>query len=284
MRPKTTEGDLDADFLPLDSGRRRALDQVEDELPDYRAITKDTEEDDPEFDDMAAVLGDLATVEDDLKAQRAEHERELRARPDDVERWIKYSTMHLQLSPEAQSSADVADPSKAPQTRANAEVTLSVLQRAFDAHRGNFASTDLHIAFLRAAEAIWPPAKVTDRWKNVIRQLGQTIPEEEMMKVYLAYIDWREGQGFGGIESTTGGVDEVVAVYTECIERLSGIGATAIQAVLTGLDRDNEAREENQVYLVLRACLFLKSAGYTERALAILQAAMEMYVSRSSAS
>lgn len=224
MRPKATEGDLDADFLPLDSGRRRALPQVEDELPDYRAISKDAEEEDPDYDDMVAVLGDLATVEDDLKAQRAEHERELRARPDDVERWIKYSTLHLQLSPEGQSFGNLVDPSKAPQTRANAEVTLSVLQRAFDAYRGNFASTNLHIAFLRAAEAIWPPTKVTERWKNVIRQLGQSVPEEEMMKVYLAYIDWREGQGFGGTESTAGGVDEVVGVYTECIERLSAIG------------------------------------------------------------
>lgn len=38
----------------------------------------------------------------------------------------------------------------------------------------------------------------------------------------------------------------------------------------------DEAREENQVYLLLRACLFLKQAGYAERALAIFQALMEV--------
>jgi hypothetical protein len=40
--------------------------------------------------------------------------------------------------------------------------------------------------------------------------------------------------------------------------------------------RDQEAREENQVYLVLRACLFLKQAGFTERALAVFQALLEV--------
>lgn len=46
--------------------------------------------------------------------------------------------------------------------------------------------------------------------------------------------------------------------------------------------RNQEAKEENQVYLCLRACLFLKQAGYTERAMAILQALVEVYVFRSS--
>lgn len=234
MRPKVLEGDLDADFLPLDSGRRRALAEVEDDLPAYRAISKDAgEDDDNEYDDMVAVLGDLSTIEDDLKAQRAEYERELKARPDDIERWINYSIMHLKSAPDAQGTGDASDPSKAPQTRANAEVTLAVLQRAFDAHRNNFASTDLHIAFLQAAESLWPPTKVTERWKNVILELGRTVPEEEMMKVYLTYIDWREGQGIGGTGSAAGGVDEVVAVYTECIDRLSSIGEPYLKHALT---------------------------------------------------
>ncbi|BEI89274.1 uncharacterized protein CcaverHIS019_0206360 [Cutaneotrichosporon cavernicola] len=265
MRPKIAwEGELDADFLPLDTGKRRALQDTEDDLPDYRAITKEQNEDDAEYGDMVAVLGDLPNVEDDLKAQRAEYERRLNTRPDDVEGWIKYSTMHLQDFSVAVVPDDLRDPAKAPQTLANAEVTLSVLQRAFDAHRANFASTALHIAYLRAAEQLWPADKVTERWKNVIVELGRSVPEEEMMKVYLAYIDWREGQGIGVTGSNAGGVDEVTAVYIDCIERLSGI------------DRDNEAREENQVYLLLRACLFLKAAGYGERALAVMQAAMEV--------
>jgi hypothetical protein len=225
MRPKaTSEGDLNADFLPLGTGRRRAIHDAEDELPDYRAITKEKGDDDQDYDDMVAILGDLPNVEDDHKAQRAEYEGRLRARPDDVDRWIKYSTMHLQDASGAAAPGDVLDPAKAPQTRANAEVTLSVLQRAFDAHRSNFASTDLHIAFLRAAEQLWPADKVTERWRNVIVELGRSVPEEEMMKVYLAYIDWREGQGIGVTGSSTGGVDEVAAVYIDCIERLSGIG------------------------------------------------------------
>lgn len=111
------------------------------------------------------------------------------------------------------------DQAAQPTTRANAEVTLSVLERALNAHRANFHSTELHIAFLRAAEAFWPPDKVTQRWKNVISQLSGRTDEREMISLYLGYIDWREGQGLGS-SAQSGGIDEVVDVYIEVLDRL----------------------------------------------------------------
>ena len=87
------------------------------------------------------------------------------------------------------------------------------------------ASAKLHIAYLHTAEAFWPASSVTERWKNVLRELeerGSTEVDEGMMEVWLGYIQWREGQGFGksteGREGV-GGVDEVVDVYTDCLAR-----------------------------------------------------------------
>lgn len=185
------------------------------DLPDYRAISREKEESE---DELEGVLGQVTTLQDSLKAKRVEFERHLSQYPDDVKEWIKYSTLHLQeqLSSVRKTGIDQA---AQPTTRANAEVTLSLLDRALNAHRTNFHSTELHIAFLHAAEAFWPADKVTQRWKNVISQLSGRAPEEEMIQLYLGYIDWREGQGLGS-SGSEGGTDEVVNVYIEVLDRL----------------------------------------------------------------
>lgn len=216
LRPKTDGSDLTESFTPFDTAPRR----VADDMPAYRAITKDDDGSDEEMLAIQASLGQVSTVEEDIKAQTVENERHLRANLTDIERWIKYSTLHLQLSPEASQSSAFVDPAKQPTTRANAEVTLSILARALEAHPDNFTSPELHIAYLRAAEVFWPSTKVAERWQNVLRGLASSrVPEENMMPLYLAYIEWREGQGFGQADEG-GGVDEVVEVYTECLEKL----------------------------------------------------------------
>lgn len=215
MRPSSTAGELTDDFLSFGEKPKRRAEG--DELPAYRSIARDS--DDEDLAEMHAAIGDVSTIEDDTKARRAAFEQQLRAHPDDIDSWIKYSTLHLDAEP---SVANGVDPATQPITRANAEVTLSVLQRALEANRRNFLSPDLHVAFLRAAEAFWPTSKVTERWNNVMRQLTDSgVPEEDMMGMYLAYIDWREGNGFGQTEVASGGVDEVVDVYAECLQRLS---------------------------------------------------------------
>jgi len=156
-------------------------------------------------------------------------ERHLKAHPEDVDSWISYSTLHLRLSPElANRSVNASiDPLKLPQNRASAEVTLSILARGLEADPANFLSTHLHIAYLRAAEAFWPPEKITGRWKNVIRELGDRYRssgkgmEQGMIRIWLGYIDWREGAGWGKSEEKgETGVDEVIEVYSECLEKL----------------------------------------------------------------
>ena len=176
------------------------------------------------MDVIDTVLSRFLTIEEDVRKRKSETERHLQQHPDDIETWISYSTLHLKLSPVAERpGSSLLDLAALPQTRANAEVTLSILDHALNAHESNMSSTDLHIAYLRAAEAFWPAEKVTDRWRNVIRELEQRSAGEGMMEVWLCYIEWREGHGFGKGENTgdaVGGVDDVMETYTDCLASL----------------------------------------------------------------
>ncbi len=229
IRPDDEDTSFDprSSFVAFDIRPRRPLDTSE--TPTYRNISRvDEKDDDEEADVLDTALSRFWTLEEDLRRRTTEMARHLQQHPDDVETWITYSTIHLKLSPELASgqNAGVINPAKPPQTRANAEVTLSILARALDAHEQNTASPRLHIAYVHAAETIWPPEKVTERWKNVLRELsgrrGRQV-EEGIMAVWLGYIEWREGQGFGksadGREGL-GGVEEVVDVYVGCLASL----------------------------------------------------------------
>ncbi|WVQ97651.1 hypothetical protein IAU59_004765 [Kwoniella sp. CBS 9459] len=267
--PSETQPQFDqhSSFVAFETRPRRVQ---EDVLPAYRSISH-VEEDEDDLNDIQAAIGLYSTLEDDVRKRTGEMERHLRSHPEDVDSWIEYSQLHLRLVPEAEHRrAGLVDPAKLATTRGNAEVTLSILSRALDADETNMTSPKLHLAYLAAAEQFWPVDKVTARWKNVLRELGETggrQVEEGWMEVWLAYIGWREGQGFGKGDENGGGVDEVIDVYIECIERMR-----------SGDDAGNDihAREENLLYLFLRACLFLRQSGYTERALAAFQAQMEI--------
>ncbi|WVR06081.1 hypothetical protein IAU60_003109 [Kwoniella sp. DSM 27419] len=269
LGPAADQPAFDPDSSYVDFGlRSKRLDP--DDLPSYRSITHAFDEGD-DLSVMQAAIGPYSTLEDEVRRRTAEMERHLRSHPEDVDSWLEYSQLHLRLSPTLGHQASAKASAQLNLTRANAEVTLSVLSRALDADEANMTSIKLHLAYLRAAEQFWPAEKVTGRWKNVLRELGERGGreiEEGWMQVWLAYISWREGQGFGQAGEKGGGVDEVIEVYIDCIGRLRG--------GLGGSDTDPQAREENLVYLFLRACLFLKQSGYTERALAAFQAQMEI--------
>lgn len=223
LRPSADPSDMMDDFTAFEVHPPRA---AEGDLPSYRAITNDDAEEGAEEDEEALALqialGPVSTLEDDLRMRRVETEAHLRAHPDDVSRWIEYSTLHLKASHETSDSSAFVDPAKQPTTLASAEVTLSMLARALEADPGNFTSPELHLAYLRAAEVFWPQDKVAERWRNVLRELeNRGVPEEDMMGLYLGYIGWREGQGFTqAVDGMVGGVDEVVEVYTQCLENL----------------------------------------------------------------
>ncbi|WWC86471.1 uncharacterized protein L201_001348 [Kwoniella dendrophila CBS 6074] len=245
----------------------------ENDLPAYRDISKpQAEEDDFEHESIQNAIGSYTTLEEEVRKKTIETEEYLRSNPNDIDKWIEYSQLHLRLSPDRLTYNDnisSSDQSKS-KTKSEAEITLSILSKALDASINNFNSVQLHLAYLKAAEHFWPKEKVTSRWKNVLSELseknkGKHDIQIEMMDLWLNYISWCEGQGFSK-SGDQNGVDEVIEVYEECIGNLKNSSTYG----------DIQAREENLVYLFLRACLFIKEAGYAERAISAFQALMEI--------
>ncbi|WVW82554.1 hypothetical protein I302_104565 [Kwoniella bestiolae CBS 10118] len=258
LLPSDDQPAFDPSESYVDFGLRSA--RRADDTPTYRDIHQPEEQEDYELEAIQAAIGSYSTLEEEVRKETIETEQYLKSHPRDIDRWIMYSQLHLRLSPDLTAKSELSQIST--KTRAEAEVTLSILSRALDAEENNFNSTKLHLAYLKAAEQFWPNEKVTNRWKNVLRELSEKIDQVDMMDLWLGYITWREGNGFG---KGDGGVDEVVDVYEECIGRLK-----------ENYQGDTQAMEENLVYLFLRACLFLKQAGYSERSLAMFQAIMEI--------
>ncbi|KIR70905.1 hypothetical protein I310_05317 [Cryptococcus deuterogattii CA1014] len=253
LRP-SPQGEIDShsDFLAFEIRNR----QEESDIPEYRSITRSVQEDnDGQLAVLHSIIGEFTTMEQEVRKRTSWMEQHLRDYPSDVERWIEYSRLHLKLSPNAERAIGVTDPAKLPTTKAQAEITLSILSRALKAAPENAYSERLHLAYLRAAETLWPADKVTSRWKNVLRELGEQSGkirglEEGMMEIWLGYIEWREGQGFGRGDGEKGkgeSIDEVVDVYLECIDKLKDKAGNANLA-----------------------------AGHGERALSAFQALMEI--------
>ena len=262
--------DPNAAMVSFDLPPRRELDQ--EDIPSYRGITRaETEEEDPAV--IEADLRGFSTFEQDRRKRTAETEQYLREHPEDIERWIAYSTLHREGTDPLKLGIDA---SQKPATRASAEVTMSVLSRALEATPENGLSPILHIAYIHAAENVWTAEQVSQRWQNVLRVMGEDIragahhAEIGLFEIWLAYLDWREGQGLGStklgkLAQAGGGVDEVIESYLDCLENIkrSELG-------------DPQTREENQLHIFVRTCLFMKQAGYAERGLACFQAMMEI--------
>lgn len=224
LRPKEDDPfDPEVSFVTF--GEPPEKTKEEETVPDYRSIDREEEEDE-DLKALAATLSGIDTVEQDVRRQTAEMERYLQLHPADVDAWIRYSTLHLKLLPEITKYAANAslDPLKLPQNRATAEVTLSILARALDAHPTNFTSSTLHIAYIRAAEKFWERQQITGRWKNVIRELSERAGTSEdiaMMDIWLGFIDWKEGQGYGKSDKDSEAMEEVLEIYGECLEKLT---------------------------------------------------------------
>lgn len=230
LRPKD-DGPFDPEgsFITFGGPSRRV--KEEETVPDYRSIDREENEED-DLRALELTLSGFDTVEQDIRRQTAEMERYLQLHPTDVDAWIRYSTLHLKMSPDLarQAANPSIDPLKLPQNRATAEITLSILSRALEAHPDNFSSISLHIAYIKAAEKFWERGQITRRWQNVLRELGDRATrandsklQEGMMDLWLGYIEWQEGEGFGKMDAKAeeAGVDGVIDVYTKCLEHLS---------------------------------------------------------------
>lgn len=200
-----------------------------DKASESTSGSEEEQEDGEETVDMDVELEE--TEEDRRRRRIIDFERRLKDSPGDVESWIAYSQLHLSgtSSSSSSSSKDRKGKSSRPEQistakQGEAEIATEILSKAFRVHESNKSNPRLHSAFFKLVQLFWPAERVTASWKAVLRELTERRvqgDEAGLMDLWLEFIAWREGRGLGsqkGRAGSTGGVDDVVDVYVECIE------------------------------------------------------------------
>ena len=238
--------DVDAqeDFISVGKARRKiappeqAKDRVEAywEEQDRRDRSDSGSGSENEQEEEAVDLDvELEETEEERRRRRiVDFERRLKEHPQDVESWIAYSQLHLSGTSSSGSSAKGQQRGKKSRPeqistakQGEAEIATEILSKAFRAFETNKSDPRLHSAFFKLVQLFWPAERVTASWKAVLRELTERQSQGDqagLMNLWLEFIAWREGRGLGsqkgraGTAGSTGGVDDVIDVYVECIE------------------------------------------------------------------
>lgn len=105
--------------------------------------------------------------------------------------------------------------------RAQLEVTLAILDRALKVVPVR-QRVPVVLDQLATAEMLWKPEQVESRWLHILDEMERILSREvstvnDMMALWVAYLDWIEGPGFGQNGRT---VDDVVSIYENIFRRL----------------------------------------------------------------
>jgi hypothetical protein len=240
-------------------------------LTSYRAITAtDARPDDSDSERTDSVHG--LTSEDEggpggeprihLTAQQEaikEHEAILTRDPALVDSWFSLIRLSIAESPLTAKRGP----------RARAEISQAILKRALDAHPQNQTSVRLRVAYLEAGEEIWEVVRRANEWESALQALGgpgTDLGSREMM--WGAWLSWR-------MRNATN-VDDVLSSFRQALEAFNFGEAEAIRVRL--LWRLCVHLYESGKHPSFRAprCFLILILGYSEQAMGILQAQMEL--------
>lgn len=198
---------------------------------------QDLDYEDPEESEDSDDLDEQETPEQIQRRRVLEFERHLETHPDDSDQWIAFSSLHLEDYSRGKTkgalglladAASIEDPTARGGKTGAYDVALATLERAIKVSPHNASSPKLQSAFFALAQQVWPPGKVTERWQDVLRRLQtstERMNEKDLMDLWLGYISWREGRGLGASGARgkqSGGIDDVVAIYAQCIDMMRG--------------------------------------------------------------
>lgn len=165
-------------------------------------------------------------------------EATISADPASLSSWFSLLSLSLATIPHDSKNA----------TKARAEITLSVFSRALKAHDSNGTSARFRVTYLRSGESVWSADQLYHEWEDALRVVANKS------QIWLAWYTWRLR-----VRMRAGDI--------------SGVADDASRA-LRALAHSELAR----VGILWRSAVFLKEAGFHERATAVLQAQAELCV------
>ncbi|KAJ1975084.1 hypothetical protein H4R34_004468, partial [Dimargaris verticillata] len=191
-------------------------------------------------------------------------ERALKLHPADVTMWRRLLVLQGQLvvANDPGGAAALSGVNQRPSVkfkRTLAEIHIAVYERALS-HVTNDPTFALE--YLTACEDVLDFDALVQKWSRVLKTFHQSA------ELQLAYLNFRQTHTSG---STC--LDDILKLYHQGQQRLAMMRRT-------GPTNGDAEMEGWQLYLFIRACMFLKEAGYTELAWAAYQAQLELTINR----
>ncbi|KAG2234395.1 hypothetical protein INT48_003622 [Thamnidium elegans] len=185
---------------------------------------------------------------DRIRQRTIDYNRRLDKDPGNVQLWLEF----IKFQDEAAAGLDPTA-SKTNKASLN-EVKLSIFEKALDY---NPQDQDLILAYLNCGAETWETLKLLQEWDVMLKQQPDSI------KLWSEYINLRQ-TNFASFS------------FTQCVQ----VFEDALNTLRTQVDKsnDDETRENIEslmVYILLRACLFMKQCGYHEKAVGLIQALVE---------
>lgn len=171
-----------SDFIALSKHKKAEEEDVHDS---YRSIEqkKDNDSGSGGSSDGSSSSSDLG--EHTLTAEQhtiKALETAITSSPNDITSWLK-------LLDQSVKSLSILTKRA---TRARAEISVSLIQRAIDAHADNSSSLQLRLLYLEHGSEIWTAEMLRDEWERLLGNLGTPqSPAWKRATVWLTWLEWK---------------------------------------------------------------------------------------------
>ncbi|KAI9370859.1 NRDE-2, necessary for RNA interference-domain-containing protein [Aspergillus egyptiacus] len=249
------------DFVPLKFSRRRRHEggvqesDSENEQYGYRSIHGKLKPDERLPSDVELVSetesDDEGTRQDpdaDIKQRNVYLSRNVEQRPDDVEAWLElidHQETVLRGSVKPTSALTSAEQNSL------ADIKLSIYEKALKKIGQGVGRDRLLIGLLEEGAKLWDTKKLLAQWHSTLKANPQYIG------LWVRYLDFRQTEF---LNFTHGWC---LSTFIECLS-------------MNNVSPDSSEKVRVQMYLFLRLTLFLREAGYTEQAVGLWQAILEL--------
>ncbi|KAB8260510.1 NRDE-2, necessary for RNA interference-domain-containing protein [Aspergillus pseudonomiae] len=265
IRPAPTldaAADASKDYLPLTASVHHKRSDVsghegsDDERYGYRSIHGKAKQEDNLPSDMEEVSdtdlsGDeTARVDPDkeVKQRNVELSRNVERNPTDVRAWIDLVEHQESLLKGSEGETKTLTYAE---KKSLADIKISLYEKALKKVGGHASRDLLLLGLLEEGAKLWDAKKLSARWQAVLKS------NPHFISLWVKYLDFRQTEF---LEFT---YERCYATFIDCMR-------------LNRSASDNPEKAHVQVYLFLRLTLFIREAGFTERAVGLWQAILEL--------
>ncbi|KAE8349608.1 NRDE-2, necessary for RNA interference-domain-containing protein [Aspergillus coremiiformis] len=254
--------DASKDYLSLTASAHQKGDSTwsdhgsDDERYAYRSIHGKAKHEDNVPSDMEVVsdtdLSGDETVRVDpgkeTKKRNVELSRNVERNPTDVGAWVGLIDHQESL---LRGSEGGSKPLTYAERKSLADIKLSLYEKALKKTSGHPSRDILLLGLLEEGAKLWDTKKLSTQWQTVLKSNSHFI------SLWVKYLDFRQ------TEFLDFSYGRCLATFIECLR-------------LNRSTPDSSEKVHVQVYLFLRLTLFIREAGFTEYAVGLWQAILEL--------